>query len=517
MKKISIRLQLFIIVGIIIFVSVWRIYEKITVMGFSLDPKSQTTVWHVEAKISFTGEEKPVKVYLTIPSPSPGIKILEEESGAAGYGYKVITTSDKIRRALWTRRNAKGPQELFYKISVYDNQYYRGSLTAPQPPIPALPTWEGSRKKAALKLLADAEERTVDDLGLTDRLLDSLNSDSPSTEVKLIFSGHKRKQLLLKAACDLLAYKKIPSRFAYGITLKSSKKVQRPTILLEIYSNGKWHVINPETGSRGVPANFLLFRRGGESLLDVVGGKNSRVDFSVIESVRSSYSLAENRAASSHKKDFFDFSIYSLPVEGQNAFKWLSILPLAILVTVLLRNVFGFLTMGTFTPILISMAFLETTLVPGIVCFLVIVSLGLVVRFYLSKLNLLLVPRISAVVIVVIILMELVSIVSYKTGLLHGLKVTYFPLIILAWVIERSSILWEEDGAANAMKQIIASLIAAIIAYFIISNEYVKHVMFTFGEINLIILGLVLLLGTYSGYRLSELYRFKPLVDNKKC
>ncbi len=517
MKKISIRLQLFIIVGIIILVSVWRIYEKITVMGFSLNPNTQTTVYHVEAKISFTGEDKPVKVYLTIPSSCPGVKILEEESGAAGYGYKTVITANGLRRALWTRRKAQGPQELFYKISVYDNQYYRGALTAPQPPEPTQPTWEGSRKKAALKLLADAEERTVDDLGLTDRLLDQLNSNTPSTEVKLIFSGKRRKALLMKTISELLAYKNIPSRFAYGITLKSSRKILHPTRLLEIYSKGKWHVIDPDTGAMGVPANFLLFRRGGESLLDVVGGKNSRVEFSVIESVRSSYSLAEKRAASANKKDFFDFSVYSLPVQGQNAFKWLSILPLAILVTVFLRNILGFQTMGTFTPILISMAFLETTLVPGIICFLIIVSLGLVVRFYLSKLNLLLVPRISAVVIIVIILMELVSIVSYKTGLLHGLKVTYFPLIILAWVIERSSILWEEDGAVNAMKQIVASLIAAVIAYFIISNDHVKHVMFTFSEINLIILGLVLLLGTYSGYRLSELYRFKPLVDNKKC
>jgi hypothetical protein len=223
--------------------------------------------------------------------------------------------------------------------------------------------------------------------------------------------------------------------------------------------------------------------------------------------------MAGNRAMVSGREEFFNFSVYSLPVEAQSAFKLLAMIPLGILVIVFLRNVVGVQTMGTFMPTLIALSFLDTELVPGIVFFLIIVGIGLLIRAYLSRLNLLLVPRISAVVIVVILTMETVSIVSYRLGIQSGLTITFFPLIILAWTIERGSILWEEDGPGNAIRQIFASLLAGILTYFILAGEHVQHIMYAFSEINLVILGLTMLLGTYTGYRLTELRRFKPLGD----
>ena len=82
----------------------------------------------------------------------------------------------------------------------------------------------------------------------------------------------------------------------------------------------------------------------------------------------------------------------------------------------------------------------------------------------------------------------------------------------MAWIIERASITWEEDGALNAGREIFFSMIVAIATYFVISNEYIRHIMFAFNELNLVILFLVMLLGTYTGYRLMELKRFRPLV-----
>lgn len=56
----------------------------------------------------------------------------------------------------------------------------------------------------------------------------------------------------------------------------------------------------------------------------------------------------------------------------------------------------------------------------------------------------------------------------------------------------------------------------AILTYFVINNEEIRHILFAFNEINLVILLLVMLLGTYTGYRLTELRRFAPLVKDKK-
>lgn len=185
-----------------------------------------------------------------------------------------------------------------------------------------------------------------------------------------------------------------------------------------------------------------------------MGGENSVIKFSVMKSVTSSLSLASRRAKLAGQKSLFDYSIYNLPLAEQNTLKWLSIFPLAILIIVLLRNVVGVKTMGTFTPMLLSMSLVKTGFWPGLICFGVIIGIGLLIRFVLSKLNLLLVPRISAVVIVVIIIMQMLTVLGYQFKLNVALSAVFFPIIIMAWIIERASITWEEEGAINAGKEI---------------------------------------------------------------
>ena len=88
----------------------------------------------------------------------------------------------------------------------------------------------------------------------------------------------------------------------------------------------------------------------------------------------------------------------------------------------------------------------------------------------------------------------------------------FFPIIIMAWIIERASITWEEDGPFNSCREIIFSLVAALATYVIICNSTIRYIMFAFNELNLVLLFVIMLLGTYTGYRLTELKRFRPLV-----
>ncbi len=62
-------------------------------------------------------------------------------------------------------------------------------------------------------------------------------------------------------------------------------------------------------------------------------------------------------------------SLYSLPVEEQNMFKLIMLLPVGALVVVVLRTLVGLKTSGTFMPVLIALAFLQTQLIPGVISF----------------------------------------------------------------------------------------------------------------------------------------------------
>ena len=93
---------------------------------------------------------------------------------------------------------------------------------------------------------------------------------------------------------------------------------------------------------------------------------------------------------------------------------------------------------------------------------------------------------------------------------------TFFPTIILSWTIERMSILWEEEGGHEVLIQGSGSLIVAVATYLAVSNQFIAHLTFNFPELMLSLLGVILILGQYSGYRLSELYRFRYLKENHK-
>ena len=145
---------------------------------------------------------------------------------------------------------------------------------------------------------------------------------------------------------------------------------------------------------------------------------------------------------------------------------------------------------------------------------ILILTVGLGIRAWLSRLNLLMVPRISAVVVVVILLMQLISVGANLLHIPELVNATCFPIIIIAWTIERASMTWEEDGARNTLKQLGASLGAAVVCYLVLANSYLQYLLYTFAELNVIRLGVILLLGTYTGYRLTELTRFEPLVKS---
>ena len=76
------------------------------------------------------------------------------------------------------------------------------------------------------------------------------------------------------------------------------------------------------------------------------------------------------------------------------------------------------------------------------------------------------------------------------------------------------SILWEEQGPRDVLVSGGGSLLVATLSYFAMTNRLVEHLTFNFPELLLVVLGVTLLLGQYTGYRLLELRRFRPLIEN---
>ena len=280
---------------------------------------------------------------------------------------------------------------------------------------------------------------------------------------------------------------------------------------MQVWQTDDWLLFNPEQGLADKDKPLLLWQTETPGVLEVVGGRNSRVTFSMISQTRSTLSLAE-----ADRQENFRFSLHNLPIAEQGMFKLIMLLPVGALVVVFMRLIVGMRTSGTFMPILIALAFLQTELLPGLISLLLVVAIGLLIRSLLSALNLLLVARIATLVVVVIGIISIVSIVSYELGLIGGLTITFFPMIILAWTIERMSILWEEEGPREVLIQGGGSLIVAIGAYLLMTQPLIEHLAFNFPELHLCVLAIIMLLGRYTGYRLFELWRFNSMLETQQ-
>ena len=303
---------------------------------------------------------------------------------------------------------------------------------------------------------------------------------------------------------------KIPARLSRGIMLTDNKRKQSALFFLEVHDGKQWLLFDPREETQLSWQDVIIMQQSNEALLEVFGGSGSKFTFSSLKQQRPSFEMAVD-AAAQDQSALVDFSIYSLPLAEQNAFKLLLMIPLGALVVVILRNLVGIRTSGTFMPILIALTFLQTSLVTGLALFLIVVGVGLVMRTYMSRLNLLLVPRIASVLVFVIIIYAAIGIASHKLGISWGMQVTFFPMIILSWTIERMSILWDEEGGHEVLIQGGGSLLTATLAYFVMSNAIVSDTIFLYPELLLILLAIIIGIGSYSGYRLSDLRRFEPM------
>lgn len=501
--------RLYILVLLVMCTGVGLILYKHLVLGFPLLPDDRKVVWTVEAKIDFSAKGDPVIVSFALPPKNPNATFMGEDFASPDYGFNEIVTKNE-RRAQWSKREADGQQTSYYRLSVYKNDRTAASPAVDAPKEPTKPAFGPVFNTAAIALLDQARKKSANTKTLTQELIKSLNSQSPTQNQSLLIKNQTSIEYKTNLIVNLLALEGISARIVRGLYLEDGRRRQTLSNFIEVHDGDQWLMFNQDTGTSGIPEDFLIWQRGGQSLLDVIGGTNSKVSFSIIENTQSSKNLVL-RGSQDKQAALIDFSIYSLPIEQQNTFKMILLLPIGALIVVIMRLIVGLRTSGTFMPILIALALIQTTLITGIVIFLTVVGTGLVIRSYLSQLNLLFVARISAVIIVVIVIIASISIISNKFGLNQALTVTLFPLIILAWTIERMSVLWEEDGPREVFVQGAGSLITAVIAYLFMTNHIVEYLTFNFPELMLVILALILILGQYTGYRLSELYRFKSL------
>jgi hypothetical protein len=461
--------------------------------------------WTVESNLRFFADPNtPVKASFNIPYLPPHFAILDEYFVSRNYGVTTNLNGDN-RETVWSIRRAHGAQSLYYRAIFRQIEGNESPLRMPTP-IKLQPLNE-SQKSAVETITNQVRQSSADIKTFAQSTIKELNKQDGNA--KLLTSNEFNEEQIVKAAILILNQSKIAAIPVKGIYLSQQNKAELKYFLV-VFNGKNWMYINPKTGSAGLPKDFLIWQYGNEPVFNIIGGKKPLFTLTVSPTPINALSIAKSRALQSDSQ-LLRFSLLQLPVNVQAIYKILLTVPIGAFIILILRNFIGLKTFGTFMPVLIALAFRETHVVWGICLFIAIVSFGLLARFYLDQLRLLLVPRLAAILTVVILLMIFISVISLNLGLDSGLSVALFPMVILAMTIERMCITWDERGASEALKSGIGSLVAAVISYWAMSYEPLQYLIFAFPELLLILLALILWFGQYRGYRLFELKRFKVL------
>jgi hypothetical protein len=303
----------------------------------------------------------------------------------------------------------------------------------------------------------------------------------------------------------------VPARLVTGLTLGKHNE-QKAHVWVEAWVGDYWMPMCPYHRHCGrVPASYLVFGFGD---LPLVRGnhqvRNLDYAFLVDHKARAEQPGAEPSLLRSF---FVGVSLHRLPPAERHLVEFLLLLPLATLIICVYRNIIGIHGFGTFAPALVGLAFRDLRSLPGILVFVSIVLIGWGLRRVLDRYHLLQVPR-HALLVTLVVIVLLVGIVAAN---FRDLAVTryfsLFPMVILAGMIERFWTLETEDGTASSFKTLCGTILIATTISLLLSIPAVVAHLFRYPETLGLVMAGQLLIGRYTGYRLSELLRFRDFLQ----
>jgi hypothetical protein len=187
--------------------------------------------------------------------------------------------------------------------------------------------------------------------------------------------------------------------------------------------------------------------------------------------------------------------------------------PIIATLIVFLRQVLGIKAFGIYTPLIITFAFLAThDLRYGIAIFISVILVGMLTRFLLKPLRLLYLPRVAIMLSVVAAAMLILLTFGgslRRTGLA---AVSIFPILIMITLVEKFVAIQIEKGDKTAIILAIETLLISIIGYFIASWHFLIQLLIYWPWVILFTLPINIILGKWTGLRISEYFRFKEIM-----
>jgi len=497
---------------------------KTVVLGLPVVPSDVAHLWGVELEVTARGIGGLGSVRVALPQSTPERPIFDERTVSAGLSFAIRHESGE-RIGIWSGRFA-GTLHLVHGFRVELPPIETQPPSGPVEPPPSEIVEAYQRSTAVYpsksfeveQLLETLEVPPVTDpVGRARVLLAFVSEEvalSPesSDDALLTLSAREgtaagRVALLV----TLLRAAEIPARSVLGLQLLRDRPPRR-VAWTEAWLGDGWHPASPADGTFGtVRADQLVLGYDRKEALESTG----------VEAVTHRYRavrdhLQADEVAAMMTPDhpiLSSVSLYRLPFGVQQIMRLLLLIPLGALVIAIYRNLIGVQTLGTFMPILLALALRESALGVGMVVIATVLSFGICGRLLLGRLHLLLVPRLSILLCMVVLTVTGLALLGRSMESRDLGWGVLLPIVILSMLIERISVSLAEEGTRNTLVKLAWSVVVTLTAYPLFQSELAQHLMFGYPELVVSVMGVLVWIGGYTGYRLSELLRFRSILS----
>ena len=332
--------------------------------------------------------------------------------------------------------------------------------------------------------------------------------DSPTDDAKAALitkqGTPKARARAMTTLCRALGF---PARLVAGFMVRQGADIE-PHVWVEVFQHQQWEPFDPTNGySLNLPMEYVPVRRDADAVYSTQRVAGFTINYSIKRLPPDPLILQAEQ-----QDPLQILNLRRLPLAMHMVMKILLLLPFAALITTFLRNVVGITTFGTFSPALLAMSFIYTDWKTGLAILAIVFTVGLLGRWALERLRLLTVPRLS--IILTLVILCVVFGISTLQFMMPAVKaeVVLLPMIILTNLIERFHVGADEDGLYNTFKLGLGTLIVALLCYAVLCSKQVGNFVLTYPEAHFFTIAVFIMLGRYTGYRMTELWRFRDLV-----
>lgn len=303
----------------------------------------------------------------------------------------------------------------------------------------------------------------------------------------------------------------------YWQSLAADKKVDVQNKLLITITDQNMSIAADLTQQsfRVLNPRFILLTRK-EAINPIFETKDDTELIDNLDSRAIEYRIVDARSEKS-KAFFLSHAISTFIAKGIpiNTIYLLLAAPFIVVIITFARQIVGIAAFGIYTPLVIALSFIILGVYIGLGTLILVVIVSYLLRLALGAFRLHYIPKtgiiLSVTALSFLVVIWLLSI--YRVSLAASLAI--FPMLVMSTIAEKFLSAQSEEGIRGAFFGVLKTIIVAIAAYYLVVWDSFTNLVMSWPELIIAPLLVMIVLGRFTGLRLTEYARFRSLFKEK--